>query len=153
MDKQQLARKVWTATNQLRGTLDANDYKDFILGFMFYKFLSEKEEQFFASRGLPRDQWQDKLTDDNPRVVEMAKSNIGYFIAHDDLFSTWVDKGRELVTSDVLDGLNHFDRHVAEAYKPVFRGIFESFQRSIPMLGTCLLYTSPSPRDPYVHLV
>lgn len=46
MDKQQLARKVWTAANQLRGTLDANDYKDFILGFMFYKFLSERGAVF-----------------------------------------------------------------------------------------------------------
>lgn len=136
MDKQLLARKVWTAANQLRGTLDANDYKDFILGFMFYKFLSEKEEQFFAGRGLPREQWPERLTDGNTRVVEMAKSNIGYFISHDDLFSTWVDKGGELATSDVLDGLNHFDRHVAASYEEVFRGIFESFQRSIPMLGT-----------------
>ncbi|OEY04416.1 type I restriction-modification system subunit M [Corynebacterium sp. BCW_4722] len=136
MDKQQLARKVWTATNQLRGTLDANDYKDFILGFMFYKFLSEKEEQFFASRGLPREQWPEMLTDDNTRVVEMAKSNIGYFIGQGNLFSTWVDKGSELVASDVLDGLNHFDRRIAASYGRVFRGIFASFQRSIPMLGT-----------------
>lgn len=136
MDKQALARKVWTATNQLRGTLDANDYKDFILGFMFYKFLSEKEHQLFSARGLEREQWPEMLTDSNARVVEMAKSNIGYFIAHGDLFSTWVDRGGDLVASDVLDGLNHFDRHVAASYEPVFRGIFESFQRSIPMLGT-----------------
>lgn len=136
MDKQALARKVWTATNQLRGTLDANDYKDFILGFMFYKFLSEKEEQFFASRGLAPDQWPNMLVESDERVVRMAKQNLGFFIAYDDLFSTWVGKGGELATSDVLDGLNHFDRHVADAYKPVFSGIFASFQRSIPMLGT-----------------
>lgn len=136
MDKQALARKVWEATNQLRGTLDANDYKDFILGFMFYKFLSEKEEQFFSSRGLPSDQWPEMLVESDERVVRMAKQNLGYFIAYDDLFSTWVDKGGELATSDVLDGLNHFDRHVADSYKAVFTGIFASFQRSIPMLGT-----------------
>ena len=66
----------------------------------------------------------------------MAKTNIGYFIGFDDLFSTWVAKGGELVTSDVIDGLNHFDGHVASSYERVFRRIFASFQRSIPMLGT-----------------
>ncbi|QYH19027.1 type I restriction-modification system subunit M N-terminal domain-containing protein [Corynebacterium aquatimens] len=136
MDKQALARKVWEATNQLRGALDANDYKDFILGFMFYKFLSEKEEQFFIKRGLPKARFEDQLNRDNARVREMAKVNIGFYISYYDLFSTWVDMGGELTASTVLDGLNHFDSNVADSYRAVFSGIFQSFQRSIPALGT-----------------
>ena len=40
MDKQQLANKIWESANKLRSKIEANEYKDYILGFMFYKFLS-----------------------------------------------------------------------------------------------------------------
>ena len=45
MDKQQLANKIWESANKLRSKIEANEYKDYILGFMFYKFLSQKEEE------------------------------------------------------------------------------------------------------------
>jgi type I restriction enzyme M protein len=37
MNKQQLANKIWKSANQMRSKIEANEYKDFILGFMFYK--------------------------------------------------------------------------------------------------------------------
>lgn len=46
MNKQQLAAKIWEAANKMRSKIDANEYKDYILGFIFYKFLSEKELKF-----------------------------------------------------------------------------------------------------------
>ena len=44
MNKQQLANKIWAAANKMRSKIEANEYKDYILGFIFYKFLSDKEE-------------------------------------------------------------------------------------------------------------
>lgn len=44
MNKQQLASKIWASANRMRSKIEANDYKDYILGFIFYKFLSDKEE-------------------------------------------------------------------------------------------------------------
>ena len=44
MNKQQLASKIWESANKMRSKIEANEYKDYILGFMFYKFLSDKEE-------------------------------------------------------------------------------------------------------------
>ena len=52
MNKQQLANKIWKSANQMRSKIEANEYKDFILGFMFYKYLSEKELAFFHSQGM-----------------------------------------------------------------------------------------------------
>lgn len=52
MNKQQLANKIWKSANQMRSKIEANEYKDFILGFMFYKYLSEKELAFFYT-GIP----------------------------------------------------------------------------------------------------
>lgn len=44
MNKQQLSSKIWAMANVLRGKVDANDYKDYLLGLIFYKYLSENEE-------------------------------------------------------------------------------------------------------------
>ena len=48
MNKQQLAAKIWEAANKMRSKIEANEYKDYILGFIFYKFLSEKEVKYYA---------------------------------------------------------------------------------------------------------
>lgn len=135
MDKQQLANQIWKAANKMRGALDANDYKDFILGFMFYKFLSEKEEQFFTRRKLPREMFADYLDSDNNKAVNAAHKNLGYFIEHDDLFSTWVAHGDDLTVGHVVTGLNHFENQITADYKHVFDGIFDSFSASMGKLG------------------
>lgn len=64
MDKQQLANKIWESANKLRSKIEANEYKDYILGFMFYKFLSQKEEE------LLRTQYQIAKTEYKSVLVE-----------------------------------------------------------------------------------
>ena len=46
MNKQQLAQKIWASANQMRSKIEPNEYKDYILGFIFYKYLSDKELKF-----------------------------------------------------------------------------------------------------------
>jgi len=41
MNKQQLANKIWESANKMRSKIEANEYKDYILGFIFYKFLDK----------------------------------------------------------------------------------------------------------------
>ena len=41
MNKQQLAAKIWQSANKMRSKIEANEYKDYILGFIFYKFLDQ----------------------------------------------------------------------------------------------------------------
>ena len=43
MNKHQLATKIWESANKMRSKIEANEYKDYILGFIFYKYLSDKE--------------------------------------------------------------------------------------------------------------
>lgn len=50
MNKQQLANKIWASANKLRNKIDANEYKDYILGLIFYKFLSDKEISFLKDQ-------------------------------------------------------------------------------------------------------
>ena len=46
MTKQELATRIWATANELRKNIKASEYKDYILGFMFYKYLSDKELDF-----------------------------------------------------------------------------------------------------------
>jgi type I restriction enzyme M protein len=38
----EIQRRLWNGANELRGSMDASRYKDYMLGLMFYKFLSDK---------------------------------------------------------------------------------------------------------------
>lgn len=51
MNKQQLANKIWESANKMRSKIEANEYKDYILGFIFYKYLSDKEVKFLKDEG------------------------------------------------------------------------------------------------------
>ena len=74
MNKQQLAAKIWESANRMRGKVDASEYKDFILGFIFYKYLSEKEEQFFLGEGM--------TAADMEQLVEEDEETVGYAQNH-----------------------------------------------------------------------
>ncbi len=50
MNKQQLAAKIWQSANQMRSKIEANEYKDYILGFIFYKYLSDSQIQYAKKR-------------------------------------------------------------------------------------------------------
>ena len=82
MDKQQLASQTWKAADKMRSSLDANDYKDLILGLMLYKFLSEREAEFFLGNEIPYDQLSGEIAASKPRRVAMAQASLGYFIGH-----------------------------------------------------------------------
>ena len=51
MNKQELAARIWKSANDMRSKIEANDYKDYILGFIFYKFLSDKELDGLLAKG------------------------------------------------------------------------------------------------------
>lgn len=46
MTKQELAARIWATANELRKNIKASEYKDYILGFMFYKYLCDKEVDY-----------------------------------------------------------------------------------------------------------
>ena len=60
MNKQQLANKIWESANKMRSKIEANEYKDYILGFIFYKFLSDKEVDFLKKDGYEETDQEDR---------------------------------------------------------------------------------------------
>lgn len=132
MNKQQLAKKIWQSANKMRSKIEANEYKDYIIGFVFYKFLSDKEEQFLKENAFT-DQDIAGLTEEDAETVEFIKNGIGYFISYSHLFSTWIDKGSDFDISDVRDALSAFSRNIK--HKKVFEGIFDTLQTGLSKLG------------------
>lgn len=134
MNKQQLAAKIWESANQMRSKIEANEYKDYILGFIFYKYLCDKEEQFAISEGYTEEDLVN-LSEEDSEAVEYFKENIGYFISYDNLFSTWIRLGRDFDVSNVRDALSAFDRLISLAHKKLFDGIFDTLQTGLSKLG------------------
>ncbi len=85
MNKQQLAAKIWESANQMRSKIEANEYKDYILGFIFYKYLSDQLVQFAEKQGMS-DAEIKALSEQDSDAVDYIKGELGYFIAYDDLF-------------------------------------------------------------------
>ena len=133
MNKQQLASKIWESANKMRSKIEANEYKDYILGFIFYKFLSDKEENTLRNMGLSGD--LKVVTEDNQRIVKTMQERIGYFIAYDNLFSTWLAKKNDFDVSNVRDALSAFNRLINESHKKVFEKIFDTLQTGLSKLG------------------
>ena len=134
MNKQQLANKIWESANKMRSKIEANEYKDYILGFIFYKFLSDKEVNFMKSKGATDDDIKG-LSEEDHETVDYVRSNIGYFIAYKDLFSTWLSMGKDFNVSNVHDALSAFNRLIDSNYKKVFDNIFETLQTGLSKLG------------------
>ena len=73
MDKRQLASRIWESANTMRSKIEAQEYNDYILGFIFYKYLSEKAISFanelLKDEGLAEKYYQ--LDENNPDHAEL----------------------------------------------------------------------------------
>lgn len=134
MNKQQLAAKIWESANQMRSKIEANEYKDYILGFIFYKYLSDKQIKFAQQEGMSEDDIA-ALNEDDPESVKYIQKELGYFISYDNLFSTWLAKGQDFDVSNVRDALSAFERLIHNNHKKLFDGIFNTLQTGLSKLG------------------
>ena len=151
MNKQQLAAKIWESANKMRSKIEANEYKDYILGFIFYKFLSEKEVKYLKENDWT-DEYLPELTEEDSETVESVQKNLGYFISYDNLFSTWLSKGRDFSVQDVRDALSAFSRLINTTHKKVFEGVFDTLQPGLSKLGDSSASQSKAISD-LIHLI
>ncbi len=134
MNKQQLANKIWESANKMRSKIEANEYKDYILGFIFYKYLSDQEVKFLKEKEFSDDDIKE-LTEEDEETLEYVQRNIGYFISYNNLFSTWIAMGRDFDVSNVRDALSAFSRLIYPTHKKVFDKVFDTLQTGLSKLG------------------
>lgn len=131
MNKQELATKIWSTANELRKNIKASEYKDYILGFMFYKYLCDKEVDYLKDLGGEIDD----LLDVDDDTMDKFKDGIGYFISHENLFHVWKESGVNLGAKDVSEALDDFYLNLNGRYKAVFDKVFSALQTGLTKLG------------------
>ena len=147
MNKQQLANKIWESANKMRSKIEANEYKDYILGFIFYKFLSDKEVDFLKKDGYEEADLQEHVHENNEELVDYCQQHLGYFIAYDNLFSTWLDKGNSFTVDNVRTALSAFNRLISDTQKKVFSKIFNTLETGLSKLGDSTSNQTKAIRD------
>ena len=142
MTKQELAAKIWATANVLRKNIKASEYKDYILGFMFYKYLSDREIEFIEDEGGTKEDLQGMTATDD---FNYFRDNLGYFIAYDDLFSSWQTLGQKLGAQTVTAAIERFYQSLSEKSARVFyvynqdvdrhSGVFNALDAGLSKLG------------------
>lgn len=144
--KQVLERQLWNIANELRGKMDPFEFKDYILGFIFYKYLSERQLEL-ANDLLQPEGGRDYSEVTDPEEIQAIKDEsldeLGYFLHPDEMFSQVVAKGQgaseEYDTNIILDLKTIFNNIVASANQSEsrddFNNLFEDLNLDSTKLG------------------
>ena len=132
---EEIKRKLWNGANDLRGSMDASKYKDYMLGLMFYKFLSDKTlEEFRKLVELDRNddllaEYTSAYEEDKDLVVSTLQETLGYYVLPEYLYQKWLKdiKEGEFELQNVMDSLNYFERTIAISEdSDDFKGLFSN---------------------------
>lgn len=108
----ELANKLWAIANDLRGNMDSSKFKDYILGVIFYRYLSERTESYMDDL-LKKDgvTYRQALADEElaPVVKEWAIEHLGYVIEPKYLFNSFISEIKEAKFS-----IEHFETAISE---------------------------------------
>jgi len=105
--KKKLEQKLWNIANELRGKMNADEFRDYCLGFIFFKYLSEQLHEF-ANKILEEDNIDfiniDESSDDGIAMLEAIKEEsvqeLGYFLKPSELFSSIANRGAHKITDE-----------------------------------------------------
>lgn len=144
MNKQQLASLIWDTCNDLRGSISAVEYKDIILGFIFYRFVSENEVAYLMKQDWTMEIMAEELTEEDSETVKQCREHLGYFIAYKNLFSTWKNNPESFTVSNVTDALNAFVRNIGSDpnHQKLYNEIFKSLSDKLSKIGSINEQTS-----------
>ncbi len=146
--KQHLEQQLWKIADTLRGKMGADDYRDYILGFIFFKYLSTKMRNF-ANEVLQPDgvKYEDLDTDSAPgketleTIRREAVKTLGYFLLPSELFSVLTKRGSaEGKIKFILDDLGTTLHHIQQSTmggkgEEEFSNLFEDLDLSSSKLG------------------
>jgi len=139
--KAQLHKTLWDIANTLRGNMGADEFRDYILGFIFYKYLSERTLSYANSLLVPEGKDYKSLpSDNNDRYIAAirteALSSLGYFLLPNQLFSSVVEdiKTKQAFIIDRLPTIfNSIEQSTVS--EDDFGGLFEEIDLTSSKLG------------------
>ena len=144
--KQKLQRQLWSIANELRGKMDADEFRDYILGFVFYKYLSEKQH-IYANTLLETETVKEycEVTDkeDIDAIRKESLMKLGYFLRPEELFSAITAKGNanleeqsNFILEDLQAILNNIEQStMGTESEDDFNKLFEDLDLASTKLG------------------
>jgi len=147
--KQKLEATLWDIANALRGKMSADDFRDYILGFIFYKYLSEKMELYADEILHPDGITYDEIKPGTPNreaylnaVRDLSVDKLGYFLEPEELFKHMVPKedDEDGEAPFILDKLTKVLNHISESTQgheseDDFANLFEDLDLTSSKLG------------------
>lgn len=148
-DLNEISSKLWAMANELRGNMDAAEYKNYILAFMFYRYLSEHQEEYLVTNNVldvepgqtvNQAYLEQANNEELADYLEDISSSLGYAIEPLDTWASLVHKIDEsmVVPSDYQSMFDHFNKN-AELNKEAerdFRGVFNDVNLGDSRLGS-----------------
>lgn len=144
--KKILETQLWGIANLLRGKISADDYRDYILGFIFYKYLSEKQ-YLYANTLLEGEEIKDykEVTDNETleAIKEESLLKLGYFLQPKELFSELAKKGNadtesesNYIIEDLQAVMNHIEQStMGTESEEDFNALFEDLDLTSTKIG------------------
>lgn len=142
----ELSQKLWAIANDLRGNMDASKFKNYILGTIFYRYLSERTESYMSdllqNDGLT---YEEAFVDEEfkPVVEQWSLEHLGYIIKPENLFQELVRKILDYKDDEDKFSIEDFERAIAELTgstmgqesNKAFDGLFNDMRLQDPDLG------------------
>ena len=142
----ELSQKLWAISNELRGQMDASEFKNYILGVIFYRYLSERTEMYMAdileNDGLT---YEEAFADEefHPVVEEWSLSKLGYVIKPEYLFRNLIRKIKKFENEADKFSVEDFEKAISDLTgstmghesNKAFDGLFDDMRLQDSRLG------------------
>nr|WP_205622065.1 type I restriction-modification system subunit M [Arenibacter certesii] len=145
--KAKLEQQLWNIANTLRGKMNADEFRDYILGFIFYKYLSTKMN-LYANKILKPDGLTFQEIEGHPQEAEYmaaikdaALDRLGYFLEPSHLFSELAKRGNgggkhQFILGDLAKVLTHIEQStMGSESEEDFGNLFEDLDLTSSKLG------------------
>lgn len=150
--KKVLEQQLWNIANTLRGKMNADEFRDYILGFIFYKYLSEKMD-LYANGILKQDHLKYRDIQENraenkeyiEAIKEESLEKLGYFLKPSELFGEVAKRGngngnKEAESNFILEDLQKILTNIqlstmGTASEEDFDNLFEDMDLNSTKLG------------------
>ena len=146
--QKQLGNTLWSIADQLRGAMDADDFRDYMLSFLFLRYLSDNYEKA-AEKELGRDYpdvgsdtrkvplalWYANNVDDIPAFEKQMRRKVHYVIQPAHLWNSIANLARTQ-NAELLNTLQAGFKYIeTESFESTFQGLFSEIDLSSPKLG------------------
>ncbi len=148
LEKQRLGKTLWTIADQLRGAMNADDFRDYMLAFLFLRYLSDNYEaaakkelgqdypkQIDSSVSTPLQLWYETNESDIKEFEKQMRRKVHYVIEPQYLWGNIAEMARTqdaMLLNTLQSGLGYIE---TESFASTFRGLFSEINLASDKLG------------------